>query len=218
MKMQNLKIKIKNYQISLQPLAISHQPLVKKFKSSKVQKFRVEKNFSINQLTNHQLTKNKGVTLIELAIVVVIIMTLVLIGSVVWLSRDELASRNGALVSINGLVKAMKMYKADQGDYPPQGAISPLASYTDITRLLQTFRNPPLGGSPSSGIQVFRNSPSNDVACVWGELDDVTGEYEIRYCASTNESYVWSKADNQPTCLWGKGPFARSWPACKDGL
>jgi len=160
---------------------------------------------------------HKGFSIMELAVVLAIFVILTAVGIVVWFSSDELASRNNAIISTNALLKAMAMYKGEQGDYPPEGAdlVITLSTFTNVTPLLQPFRKPPIGGTPANGVQIYRNGASNDVVCIWGELKDVTGEYEVRHCTKTNGADAAGTGNEQPACLW---QGIHSWRACSQGM
>lgn len=160
----------------------------------------------------------KGLSIMELAVVLAIFVILTAVGIVVWFSRDELASRNVATMNTNTLLKAMAMYKGEQGDYPPEGAnlYITLGTYTNVTGLLQAFRNPPVGGTPTNGVQIYRNSGgANDVVCIWGELKDIIGEYEIMHCIKTNGASASGTGDDQPECKWTGN---HSWQTCSQGM
>lgn len=83
--------------------------------------------------------RNRGVTLIEMAVVVGIIMILVGLGAVEWSSIDDKAVRNGSLVSAKAIGDAMRMYQVDNRNQGYTCTIDRLASYVNLTSVKSSF-------------------------------------------------------------------------------
>lgn len=184
----------------------------------------------MNKMQNVKL--KKGVTLIELLVILSIIVIIVAIGAVEFMRMDDKAIRERALVAAKGLATGLKLYYQDNKEnYPPTNLISSLAPYTNITHLRQYFELTPLAGSagvsaaPLEGIQIyyFNNSGTyagNEV-CIYGAVKTLCGvgtdpRYFVMYCVEPNESNAWSKSADQPTCF--KDPGGATWRACARGL
>lgn len=184
----------------------------------------------MNKMQNAKL--KKGVTLIELLVILSIIVIIVAIGVVEFMRMDDKAIRERALVAAKGLATGLKLYYQDNKEnYPPTNSIMALAPYTNITHLRQYFE-PSLaaigaGGvsaPPLQGIQIyyFNNSGTyagNEV-CIYGAVKTLCGvgiepRYFVMYCVDNNESNDWSKSANQPTCFKDTEGV---WRACARGL
>ena len=86
---------------------------------------------------NSQL--KKGVTLLEMVVVIGIIMILVALGTVEWSSMDDKAVRNGSLVSAKAIGDALRMYQVDKGNQGYTCTIDKLAPYVNLTSVKSSF-------------------------------------------------------------------------------
>lgn len=131
----------------------------------------------------------RGVTLIELAVVISVILLLVLVGSVVFFQSSDRAAREDSLVALKGVATALKMYQLSEGVWP--AAITPwLQPYANITNLQTRFQ--------SGNITIYRTS---GVACVSGINVRIEPLYYVNYCVEAggnNRTFL----TNQPTCCW----------------
>lgn len=81
--------------------------------------------------------RQKGVTLVEMAAVIGIILILVTLGTVEWNSMDDKAVRNSTLIAEKAIGDALRMYQVDQKNYTCN--IDKLNAYVNLTSLKKSF-------------------------------------------------------------------------------
>ena len=160
--------------------------------------------------------KQNGVTLVEMAVVVSLILIMVAIGTAVWNGMSERSFRNSVVYSTRDLVTALKMYRTDNGDYPPAGVCcNPLLShppgeltlpYTNVTTLKKDY-------------QVLTLVKTGYAVCLQGLLKNLQPNYFAALCADTDDAGAAEyKSANQPSCCWTKGGVdcsnAANWYKC----
>lgn len=155
--------------------------------------------------------QQKGVTLVEMAAVVGLLLILVAIGTVVWVSQTERALRNSVAHSTRDLITVMKIYRTDNGDYPPGTVLDPLYPYTNVTQLIKDYQS----------IAIER---AGAAVCLDGLLKGIKNKYHVALCAETDDAgAVKYKTTSQPACCWeGTAPVdctnAANWYPCKDKM
>lgn len=153
--------------------------------------------------------KQKGVTLIEMAAVVGLLLILVSIGTVIWVNQADRAFRNAVVHSTRDIVTIMKIYRTDNGDYPPGPGLGPLMPYTNITTLVKDY-------------QVLSIVKTGSAVCLEGLLNGIQPRYNTILCAETDDAAaVKYKSATMPGCCWEKTTVcstAANWYPCKDKM
>lgn len=151
--------------------------------------------------------RQNGVTLVEMAVVVSLILIMVAIGTVVWNNMSDRALRNRVIYSTRDLGTAVKMYRAENGDYPPSGGdFSFIYPYTNVTAVTKDYQSLTL------------TIVSGSYACFSGILKNIPNTYEVGLCMETDDAAgAKYKSSNQPACCWNKTATcssAANWYKC----
>ena len=110
----------------------------------------------MNKQTNKLIRKQKGFTLLEVMVVIVILGTLA--GMVVpsLMSSQEDANKQAAAIDIKAIETAMKMYKLKNNVYPStEQGLEALVSQTDIEPIPRSF--PSEGFLPRLPLDPWKN-------------------------------------------------------------
>ncbi len=83
--------------------------------------------------------KQKGVTLLEMATIIGIVLILVMLGTVEWNSIDDKAVRNASLVSAKAIGDGLRMYQIDRNHQGYTCSIDKLNDYVNLTALKKSF-------------------------------------------------------------------------------
>lgn len=83
--------------------------------------------------------RQRGVTLIEMATVVTIVLILGAMIIVEYNNMDDKARRNPALVSAKAIADGLRMYQADRGNQGYTCVMDRLALYVNLTSLKSSF-------------------------------------------------------------------------------
>lgn len=159
---------------------------------------------------------NTGVTLIEMAVVIALILIMVSIGTVVWNSMSERSLRNSVVYSTRDLVTALKMYRTDHGDYPlaeaccnallshPPGELA--LPYTNVTTLKKDYL----------ALTLIK---TGNAVCLQGQIKNISNKYFVALCPETDDAgSAEYQTANQPACCWTKGGLdcssAANWYKC----
>lgn len=163
-----------------------------------------------------------GVTLIEMAVVVSIIVLLTIIGIIEYTNFDRKAKRNTALVATKAVSDALRMYRGERNRYT--ASITELMSYVNLTALRGQFDQTPT--SPAGGLAIL--STTLGVRCVFasprglnqpGVNFGASGSYNIMHCVETNETVGYAQTANQPACYSNNPDIGiYDWRACERGL
>lgn len=156
--------------------------------------------------------KQRAVTMVEMAVVVGVILIMVAIGTVVWNSMSDRALRNSVAYSTRDLITALKMYRTDNGDYPPAAAccnpllIATNQPYTNVTTLMKDY-------------QALTLVKVGNAVCLQGLLKGIQPNYFTALCAEPDDAGAAEyQAANQPACCWTKGSVdcsnAANWYKC----
>ena len=176
----------------------------------------------LRRVGNFQLYRRcKGVTLIELGIVVAIIAILVAIGIVEYAKFDKLTKRNAALVATKGIADALRMYRADKKRYTTN--INDLMPYINLTGLRNSAFDT-TAGNPTGGVIIWTNNAlTPQPYCIMGAPKGVNapgahcgtaGAYCVMHCVETNETIAETRLAAQPACRNG----TNAWRACSLGM
>lgn len=144
----------------------------------------------------------RGVTLIELIVVLAIIMILTGIGIAEFYGQSERARREAALVAVEGMAKGLQMYYADHKEnYPLPGTTSVdiLSPYVDIAKIKNSVLNPQL----------------TQVGTAWGvsaEVIKISPTYRVAFFLENSGGIT---AGQQPVCEWLPN---HSFQNCREGL
>lgn len=157
----------------------------------------------------------RGVTIIEMVVVIAVAMILLLIGSVTWNNQQERARRGKALIHIKDFVTGLKMYRAEQGDYPAAGPVSPLAPHVTLTGLSQLYDYSQATTAGPNGLAIYRPGGAADAVCIEGVVNGIVGTYRVMLCAQNDEALPQAALANQPACQWD-GRY--TWRACAQGF
>ena len=95
------------------------------------------------QKKNHRIiTSNKGFTLIELMVVIVILSVLAVWVAPKIMGRPDQAKQVKATVDMQGYETALKLYKLDNGSYPTtEQGLEALVSKPDSGKLAKNWRS-----------------------------------------------------------------------------
>lgn len=151
----------------------------------------------------------RGITLIEMSVVVALVFILASVGIPEYMNFRERALRSNALSAAREFGNAAVMYRVENSAYPPAGSVIPLAKYVDLTRYLQAF-DMSKTITTEKGVEIY--DPVAGTKCIYAIVKDITPEYRVSYCPETSGS-----ADNtqytskQPTCSWDGGA---NWYPC----
>lgn len=164
------------------------------------------------KLKIYNLQFQRGVTLIEMSVVLSIVLLLIIVGIVEYFSFGRKAIRADTLVAAKALATAMKMYKYNDPDSLYPAVVTPfLNTFTnvgvlEVTGLLRKY----------NFISIYR-VPAGSV-CVVGRVKDITPIYWINYCAEAGTDNR-ALGTNQPSCCWTKDGLDCSvdanWYACE---
>ncbi len=151
--------------------------------------------------------RQRAVTMVEMATVIGLILIMVAIGTAIWMNQSDRAYRNAVAYSTRDLGTAVKMYRAEIGNYPPSGGdFSPFYSYTNVTSIVSQYKAVTLTVTAS-------------YSCFSGILKNIQPNYEVALCMEADDSGAAKyRAANQPACCWTKGGVdcsnAANWYKC----
>lgn len=83
--------------------------------------------------------KQKGVTLLEMAAIIGIVLILAMMGVAEWNSMDDKAVRNASLVSAKAIGDGLRMYQIDRNNQGYTCSIDKLVDYVNLTALKNSF-------------------------------------------------------------------------------
>lgn len=145
----------------------------------------------------------KGVTLIELIVVISCITLLVAFGIIEFFDFRERAVRQTRLDGLKQLSNALELYKVDYTNYPVDGTVTVthiLRVYFDDWGLTKIMR---AGGS----VEIVT---TGSATCLRTQITgpttatSITPTYSINYCpegGNNNRTFL----TNQPSCCWTRG-------------
>lgn len=169
--------------------------------------------------------KNKGITLVEITVVLSIILILAIIGIPEYFNFRDKAVRQDALGAAKELANAMEMYKVEFAGYPPDGSVTMyLSPYVEVTRLMRPFDPNNTDLSPYQGVKIYEELSGEVVvkACIYGAVRRITPEYYVTYCVDSDNSNSQIILVDQPTCCWketdGNCPLETSWYSCRERM
>lgn len=150
----------------------------------------------------NKIRNQKGVTLIELIVVISCITLLVAFGIIEFFDFRERAVRQIRLDGLKQLSNAMELYKVDYANYPVDGTVTVthiLRVYFDdwgLTKIMKT------GGS----VEIVA---TGEATCLRAQIvgptaTSITPPYNINYCpegGNNNRTFL----TNQPSCCWTRG-------------
>lgn len=153
----------------------------------------------------------RGVTLIEMVVVLAVLVILATFTIQRYGSWSDEAARNSAVVMSKSLMQAMKAYKLDnESAYPPDGPLTPLAGYIDhLTGIVNTHFTSAL------------ITTCDGATGIMGIVKDMEAPYCIFYAAKSPSSSAYKVSDT-PHCRWasaGACPCdasdAPDWQSCE---
>lgn len=150
-----------------------------------------ERTMNKFQISNFKF--KRGVTLIEMSVVLSIVLLLIILGIVEYFSFVRKVVRNDTVITAKAFATAMKMYKFNDPDSLYPTVITPnLLPFTNVTHMLRKY----------DFISIY-NAPSPS-KCVVGRVKDITPIYWVNYCAEAGSN---NRVDgvSQPSCCWTQG-------------
>jgi len=158
---------------------------------------------------NAKFYNKLGLTLIEMTVIVSLILIIASMGITEYFNFRERAARSNALSSAREFGNAAVMYRVENSAYPPQGSITSLAKYVDLTRYLPAF-DMTKTVTTENGVEIY--DPVANTKCIYAIVKEITPEYRVSYCPETSGSATNTQYSSlQPTCSWDGGI---SWYPC----
>lgn len=161
----------------------------------------------------------KGVTLIELIVVISCITLLVAFGIIEFFNIRERAVRQTRLDGLKQLANAMELYKVDYANYPLTGIVTTthiLRVYFDDWGLTKIVPQRLSAEIVATGVATCLRAQ-----IVGPTARNITPLYNINYCpegGDNNRTFL----TNQPSCCWEKGGVVctndANWYPCATGL
>lgn len=130
----------------------------------------------------------KGVTLIELIVVLSIVVILTAIAISKYSDFSSRALRDRALPHIVSLAEASKLYKLEEG------------SYEGTTMELFTFLGGGELGKYGATFDFIGLSNFGTARCVFGNVKGLTPPYTLQYCFDEDSTQPITKGGDQPFC------------------
>jgi type II secretion system protein G len=147
-------------------------------------------------MDKQQNSKQLGFTIVELLIVIVVIAILAAITIVAYNGIQQRARDSSRTTAINGVMKALEFYKADNGNYPSVGTDNsgyPLSSLAAalVPTYINSIPNDPntsltnyqyVRGTAASGSYGIRISYETRTACHEGVNNGGVGWWSLQAC------------------------------------
>ena len=182
-------------------------------------------HFRIPDTETRNPGKKRGVTLIEMATVVSVLLIFAAFAVPEILNMVERARRQNAIDGVSNLSEALEMYKSEWSYYPPQGSVFPrLADYEEITRYYSSlYMTQDVNAAALPGVKgVAIYTGLTGTACVEAVVGNkLTPTYKVTHCVKTDNTWAQTQ-DAQPTCCWTKGGVdcdnPANWYPCKSKM
>lgn len=155
----------------------------------------------------------RGLSLIELVVVLSIIAILAALVPAVYRNFDDRAVVHSGIAMVKSLATALEMYNREHLHYPDPvsgqaGVVGAIGNYTNVTKLMRTFKDND-GGGPLDGLALIdlADPPggTNQAVCVYAQLNNISPAYRVSYCLQTDGNPGRTNSGGQPACCFTDG-------------
>lgn len=186
----------------------------------------MQKTFSRNPEPATRNSKlRRGVTLVEMATVVSVLLILAAISVPELNNLVERGRRQNAIDGVAALAGALEMYRTEWTYYPvTANAKASIHLYEEITRYDSTYdKTLDVDSTWLPGVKGYGiYTKLTGTACIYSVVYKITPLYKVTHCVKTDNTWTQTQ-DAQPTCCWTKGGVdcssaSANWYPCKNKM
>lgn len=182
---------------------------------------------AVSRVPMPRILMQKGVTLVEMATVVSVLLILAALAVPELNNLVERGRRQNAIDGAAALAGALEMYRTEWTYYPvTSNAKASLHLYEEITRYDSAYDTTiDVDSSWLPGVKGYGvYTKLTGTACIYSVVYKITPLYKVTHCVKTDSTWTQTQ-DVQPACCWTKGSPAvdcssgtSNWYPCKNKM